>query len=160
MHLHIITTGGSIDKHYSTAHSDFIVGEPQVISILQNANPGIQVTIASLAAKDSLALTDSDRERIVRYIEKSSYTRFIITHGTDTMIQTANALKQTRDKVIILTGAMKPAAFTNSDAAFNLGSAVIAAQILEPGIYIVMNGRVFDPTRVRKNMNLDRFEDT
>lgn len=160
MHLHIITTGGSIDKYYSTSHSDFIVGEPQVVSILQNANPGIEVTIASLAEKDSLALTDSDRERIASYVEKSSYTRFIITHGTDTMTQTAHMLKQTRDKVIILTGAMKPAAFTNSDAPFNLGGAVIAAQILEPGIYIVMNGRVFDPARAKKNMALDRFENT
>lgn len=159
MHIHVITTGGSIDKHYSGVSSNFIVGDPQAISILQNANISIEVTIASLTAKDSLDLTDNDREHIVKYIQNSSYTRFVITHGTDTMTQTASALKETHDKVIILTGAMKPASFINSDAAFNLGSAVVAAQILEPGVYIVMNGRVFDPMRVRKNIEHDRFED-
>lgn len=155
----IFTTGGSIDKRYSTQESAFVVGEPQSESILQEANVNLEYEVEVLLRKDSLEITDEDRRMIVEQVASDPHRHIVITHGTDTMILTAKALSQVPDKVIVLTGAMQPAAFKRTDAAFNVGGAVIAAQTLPPGVYIVMNGRVFDPHRARKNMALDQFEE-
>jgi L-asparaginase len=111
--------------------------------------------------KDSLDLTEADREMIYQAIQADPHRHIIITHGTDTMIQTARALQPlTTDRVIVLTGAMLPARFRESDAIFNIGGAIIAAQTLPPGVYIVMNGQVFDPNKIHKNIELNRFEET
>ena len=157
--IKIFTTGGSIDKVYSTVSSQFEVGAPQAAAILGEANVGIEYEIEALLAKDSLELTDADREMITRRVREETCRYVLITHGTDTMVNTARALTGIPGKVIVLTGAMQPAAFKHSDAAFNLGFALAALQTLTEGVYIAMNGRVFDPIRVRKNLQLDRFEE-
>jgi L-asparaginase len=109
--------------------------------------------------KDSLDMTDEDRRLIFHRISSDDHRHIVLTHGTDTMIQTAKTLKTIPGKVIVLTGAMEPARFKYSDAVFNIGGAVAAVQILQPGVYIAMNGRIFDPDRVRKNLEKSWFED-
>lgn len=156
--IKIFTTGGSIDKYYSTRTSDFVVGEPAIEHMLEEANVSIKYAVESLLKKDSLNMTDDDRRLIVARVSASPCKRIIITHGSDTMVQTAQALTAIADKVILLTGAMQPAAFKRTDAAFNVGGAVIAAQTLPVGVYLVMNGRIFTPDNVRKNVALERFE--
>jgi L-asparaginase len=108
--------------------------------------------------KDSLAMTDEDRARIRQRVEAASERLILITHGTDTMTETATALNGITDKVIVFTGSMLPARFRTSDALFNLGCAIGALQVPSPGIYIAMNGRIWDPSRVRKNRDANRFE--
>lgn len=159
MTIKIFTTGGSIDKIYSTQESTFVVGEPQIGNILREANVALDFEIESLLKKDSLDITDGDRRMIFEKVKSDPHRHIVITHGTDTMILTAKMLDQIPDKVIVLTGAMQPAAFKRTDAAFNVGCAIIAAQTLPEGAYVVMNGQVFDPHRVRKNLDLDRFEE-
>ncbi len=159
MTVHIFTTGGSIDKTYSTQVSDFVVGSPQIADLLRDANIAIDYEIHELMRKDSLQITDDDRAHIVEWVRASPHRHILITHGTDTMIQTALALLAIPGKTIVLTGAMQPASFKHTDAAFNIGGAVIAVQSLPFGVYLVMNGRVFDPSSVRKNGALNRFEE-
>jgi L-asparaginase len=158
MNIRIFTTGGSIDKSYSTSTSSFVVGEPQVGVILREANVSIQYEIESLVKKDSLELSEEDRRMIAEKVHSASESQILITHGTDTMVATAKALLDIPDKVIILTGAMQPASFKHSDAAFNIGCAMMALQTLPEGVYMVMNGRLFDPRHTRKNLAMDRFE--
>lgn len=160
MKIKIFTAGGSIDKLYSTSASNFVVGEPQVEVILDEANASIQYEIESLVKKDSLDLREEDRQMIAEKVRSAPESHILITHGTDTMVATARALLDIPGKVIVLTGAMQPAAFKTSDAAFNIGCAVVALQTLPEGVYLVMNGLVFDPRRTRKNLDLDRFEVT
>jgi L-asparaginase len=126
--------------------------------ILGNARVLVDVSVTELLRKDSLQMTDADREVIRQALADSSAARIIVTHGTDTMIETAGALKGVRDKTIVLTGALQPARFTDSDAPFNLGMAIAAVQTLPPGVYVVANGTVFPADRVRKNRELNRFE--
>ncbi|MGB6928840.1 MAG: asparaginase domain-containing protein, partial [Syntrophobacteria bacterium] len=109
--------------------------------------------------KDSLDMTDDDRQFIFDKIEADDHKYIIVTHGTDTLIETARKIMTIRDKVIVLTGAIEPARSKSSDAPFNIGSAVAAVQLLPAGVYIVMNGRVFDPNKVQKNMELNSFEE-
>ncbi len=158
MKVRIITTGGSIDKLYSYRTSNFEVGEPQVQKILQEANINFACTIKPLFRKDSLHITDKDRVKIRRYIKATSGKYFIIIHGTDTMAKTAKTLCDIPGKVIVLTGAMRPAVFKDSDAAFNIGTAMGAVQTLPAGVYLAMNGEIFPHDRARKNMKLFRFE--
>jgi L-asparaginase len=158
MTIKIYTTGGSIDKGYSTQESAFVVGEPQVSAILRDANLSLTFEVESILRKDSLEITEDDRLMIVAKVRGDPHRHIIVTHGTDTMIDTAQALSDVDGKVIVLTGAMQPAVFRQSDAGFNLGCAIIAVQTLPQGVYIVMNGRVFDPGEVRKNAHVDRFE--
>lgn len=158
LRIKIFTTGGSIDKMYSTQVSDFIVGRPQVEAILQEANTTIAYEIEALVMKDSLELSNDDRQLIANKVRAAPERHILITHGTDTMVATAQLLRDIPGKVIVLTGAMQPAAFKNSDAAFNIGGAVLALQTLPEGVYLVMNGRVFDPLNTRKNVLMDRFE--
>jgi len=157
--LEIFTTGGTIDKVYFDAKSKFEVGEPQIGEVLREANLAIDYRVTPLMRKDSLELTDEDRAVIKKAMVDSSANHIVITHGTDTMIDTAKGLSDIPGKTIILTGAMQPARFRMTDAVFNISSAMMAAQTLPEGVYIVMNGRVFDPLSARKNVELNRFEE-
>ena len=158
MKLHVITTGGTIDKVYFDAKSEYEVGEPQVLEIFREANITLEFTVESVLRKDSLELTDADRQRIRERVLASSGERILITHGTDTMRQTALALAGIPGKVIVLTGSMQPARFRGTDAVFNIGTAVGAVQTLPPGVYLAINGRVLDPARVQKNRERHCFE--
>ena len=158
--IRIFTTGGTIDKTYFDHKSIYQVGDPQADGVLKRANVVVDYTIEPLLAKDSLDMDDSDRDRIRAIVEAEETARVVITHGTDRMIDTARALEGIPGKVIVLTGSMYPAHFRDSDAVFNVGCAVTAVQLLEPGVYIAMNGRIFDPGRSRKNADMNRFEDT
>jgi L-asparaginase len=149
--IKVFTTGGSIDKGYSTQESDFVVGEPAIEGMLQEGNVHLQFEVESMLKKDSLDITDDDRRAIVDRVRADPHRQILVTHGTDTMIETALALCEVRDKVIVLTGAMQPAAFKRTDAALNVGGALIALQTLPEGVYVVMNGRVFDPRKATKN---------
>lgn len=159
MKLMIYTTGGSIDKFYSTQESEFIVGDAAIREVLEEANVTIDYEIESLLKKDSLQITEQDRHFILSKVKSSPADHIVITHGTDTMVDTARLLGEVSDKVIVLTGAMQPAAFKHTDAAFNIGAAIIAAQTLPKGVYLVMNGQVLDPNRVIKNHKRDQFEE-
>jgi len=158
MQIKIFTTGGSIDKYYSPREGNYVVGDPQVVQILSEANASIEYSLEPLFKKDSLELSENDRLEILQKVGAAAERHILITHGTDTLITTAMLLSQVAGKVIVLTGAMQPAAFKHSDAAFNVGGALIALQTLPEGVYIVMNGKVFDPAGARKNRDLDRFE--
>ncbi len=160
MKLKFFTTGGTIDKIYFDAKGEYAIGEPQVATLLADANVGFEFAIESLLRKDSLELTDADRALIRERVAAETATHIIITHGTDTMIQTARGLKDIPGKTIVLTGAMQPARMRVTDAAFNLGAAVAAAQTLPAGVYIAMNGRIFNPDHSRKNVVEHRFEET
>ena len=159
MSIKIYTTGGTIDKTYFDQKSAYQVGEPQASGVLERANVVVDYEVVPIMQKDSLDLDDSDREMIRAIIAADPAQRAVVTHGTDTMIETAMYLKEVANKTIVLTGSMYPAQYRDSDAVFNLGCALIAAQILDPGIYIAMNGRLFDPQVSEKNVALNRFED-
>lgn len=158
MKIKIFTTGGSIDKGYSTLHSDFIVLEPSVSGILQDAYVNLEFDIVPLFRKDSLEITPEDRQQIVQAVKSAPERHIIITHGTDTMTMTGQALKGITDKVIVLTGAMQPSAFKHTDATFNVGSAVAAVQILPTGVFIAMSGLILDVDQARKNAETNQFE--
>ena len=158
MQLEIFTTGGTIDKVYFDAKSKFEVGEPQILEVLREANLSIDYQVTPLMRKDSLELTDQDRELMRKAVEDSTSTRIVITHGTDTMTDTARTLSAIAGKTIFLTGAMQPARFRFTDAVFNIASAMMAAQTLAEGVYITMNGQIFDPATTRKNVEMNRFE--
>lgn len=161
MKISILTTGGTIDKLYFDAKSEFQVGDPQIGQLLREANVSAEYEIRALLHKDSLDLTDADRELIVAAVRESPHDRILITHGTDTMLVTAELLQQrVPGKVMVLVGSMQPALLRNSDAFFNIGFAVAAVQLLGPGAYVAMNGRIFTPGRARKNAKLGRFEET
>jgi L-asparaginase len=159
MQLEIFTTGGTIDKVYFDAKSTFEVGEPQISEVLREANLNVEYQVTPLMRKDSLELTVADREQIRNAVQASQATHIVITHGTDTMTNTALALVGIGGKTIVLTGAMQPARFRFTDAVFNIASAMMAAQTLSEGVYIVMNGKVFNPERTRKNVEMNRFEE-
>ena len=158
MQLEIFTTGGTIDKVYFDAKSKFEVGEPQILEVLREANLSVDYQVTPLMRKDSLELTDEDREQVRKAVETSTADRIVITHGTDTMTDTARALAGICGKTIVLTGAMQPARFRFTDAVFNIASAMMAAQTLAEGVYIAMNGHIFDPETTRKNVEMNRFE--
>jgi L-asparaginase len=156
--LLIVTTGGTIDKIYFDDKSDYQIGEPQISQILHAMHVAFEFEVSALMRKDSLHLDDQDRKLIHDVVAASDAGHILITHGTDTMVETAAALMDLEDKTIVLTGALNPARFRDSDAVFNIGCAVGAAQSLSPGVYIVMNGKVWNPAQVRKNRNANRFE--
>ncbi|MDP2136691.1 MAG: asparaginase domain-containing protein [Candidatus Didemnitutus sp.] len=158
MRMRVITTGGTIDKVYFDAASTYEVGESQVGPVLRESNVTFDFVVESVMQKDSLAMTDEDRVLIRSRVEASSEKHILITHGTDTMTQTAAQLEGFADKVIILTGSMQPARFRNSDAVFNLGCAIGALQTSAPGVYIAMNGIVSPAGSVKKNRAASRFE--
>ena len=158
MSITIITTGGTIDKIYFDAKSTFQVGDPQVTEVLREANVTQTYEVVSLMQKDSLEMTDEDRRLIYETAASLTSRHIVITHGTDTMADTAAALLGLPDKTIVLTGAMSPARFRLTDAVFNIASAFTAAQTLPAGVYIAMNGRIFPAGLVRKNVAENRFE--
>ncbi|MBW2675687.1 MAG: asparaginase [Deltaproteobacteria bacterium] len=159
MKIKFFTVGGTIDKVYFDRKNDYQVGDSRLSEILEGVHAGFEYEWESLLKKDSLDITDEERQTIRDRIRKEACQHIVITHGTDTMVQTAQELQSVPDKVIILTGSMEPSRFRSSDAEFNIGCAITAVQLLTPGVYIAMNGRIFDPDRVRKNVDLNRFED-
>lgn len=158
MRVRIFSCGGTIDKVYFDANSEFEVGEPQIDAIFREANATIDYQVESLMRKDSLEMTDADRALIRSRIEAAPERLIMITHGTDTMTLTAEALLGIPDKTIVLTGSMTPARFRMSDAEFNIGLALGAVQSLSPGVYIAMNGQVFPAGSTSKNHERKRFE--
>ena len=156
--LEILTTGGTIDKVYFDKKSNYEVGDPFVEELLHKMNVNISFKVKSLMRIDSLDMTDNHREKILNYIMNSNANNFLITHGTDSIVETAIFLKKFSDKTIVLTGSLKPAIFIDNDAIFNVGSALASAQILKKGVYIVINGQVFNPNNVRKNLDKNIFE--
>ncbi|MBW1669105.1 MAG: asparaginase [Deltaproteobacteria bacterium] len=158
MVIKFFSTGGTIDKVYFDKKSTYQVGESRVEEILNEANVVFQYQCESILRKDSLDLTDEDRQLIFDRISSDPHERIVVTHGTDTMDLTGRKLKGITGKVIVLTGAMQPANFKYSDAEFNIGFAVAAVQTLPHGVYLAMNGRIFLPGKVKKNSELNRFE--
>jgi len=156
--LLVVTTGGTIDKVYFDDKSDYQVGEPQIGHILQELGVAFRFRVIPLLRKDSLHIDAGDRELLRTTIASQDARHVLVTHGTDTMVETAHVLASIPDKVIVLTGALNPARFRGSDAEFNIGTAVGAVQSLPAGVYIAMNGRVWDPAKVRKNVAANRFE--
>ena len=156
--LLIVTTGGTIDKVYFDDKSDFQVGEPQIGRILHELGVAFRFNVIPLLRKDSLHINAEDRELLRAAISAQPARHVLVTHGTDTMVETAQVLANITDKTIVLTGALNPARFRGSDAEFNIGTAVGAVQSLPAGVYIAMNGRVWDPRKVRKNVAANRFE--
>ena len=160
--LHVVTTGGTIDKIYFDRLSEFEVGEPQVGRLLEQANVAFDWSIDALLRKDSLDLTDADRDAIAAAVRDAEASRVLVTHGTDTMLDTAARLTDVLDvqpeKTIVLTGAMQPATLRDSDAVFNIGFALGVLQHADPGVYVAINGRVFRPGAARKNRDANRFE--
>jgi L-asparaginase len=156
--IRIFTTGGTIDKVYFDAKSTYEVGEPQIGEVLERSDVGFLYSIRTLCSKDSLDLTEEDRQAIRQAIHADPHRLIVVTHGTDTMVETARRLRDIPDKVIVLTGSSQPARFHGSNAIFNIGCAIGAVQILPPGVYIAMNGRIFDGDKVHKNPETRRFE--
>jgi L-asparaginase len=156
--LLIITTGGTIDKIYFDDKSDYQVGEPQISQILHAMHVAFDFEVTALMRKDSLHIGERERGLIRATVDASDNEHILITHGTDSMKETAEALSGIEGKTIVLTGALNPARFRDSDAIFNIGCAVGAVQSLEPGVYIAMNGKVWIPEEVRKNVRANRFE--
>lgn len=155
--LHIFTTGGTIDKVYFDALSEFQVGESPLDAILREANVTLDYELTSLMKKDSLELTDQDRDQILAAVEASAAKNVLITHGTDTMALTAAQLQAISDKTVVLTGSMQPARLRSTDAIFNVGFAIATARLKPPGVYIAMNGKVFEAGHVRKDREQGRF---
>lgn len=158
MFIRFITTGGTIDKIYFDDLSQFEVGDSQVKHILDEGLVDFDYEIVPLLQKDSLEITEADRHRVRDYIAADDGRLYVVTHGTDTMPETARALDDISGKTIVLTGALTPARFKATDAIFNVGMAVAAVQVAGPGVYIAMSGQVFPAGDVRKNRELNRFE--
>jgi L-asparaginase len=153
----VLTTGGTIDKQYFDALSRYQITDTVITKILNVARVTHLYAIEEVLRKDSIDMTDADRGQIADRIRASAYRRIVITHGTDTMTVTAEALAGIADRTIVLTGALQPARFAESDAAFNLGMAFAAAQLAPAGIYIAMNGSVSLAERVIKDANVGAF---
>lgn len=153
----LLTTGGTIDKVYFDALSEYQVGETAVAMLLRQARVALPVRIEEVCRKDSLELTDEDRAEIARRAAEAPETRIVVTHGTDTMTETAKVLAAIPGKTVVLTGALAPARFAESDAPFNLGMALATAQVAAPGVWIAMSGQVFDGLRARKDREAGRF---
>jgi len=158
MFIRFVTTGGTIDKVYFDALSQYAVGDSPIRQILADGLVNIDYDIHPLLQKDSLEMTDADRAKLCDFIANDPADRFVVTHGTDTMPETAEALAVLTEKTIVLTGALTPARFRTTDAVFNVGMAVAAAQVCAPGVYIAMNGEVFAAGQVQKNRAENRFE--
>lgn len=154
----ILTTGGTIDKVYFDAKSAYEVGPPNISTLLAELNLSISYRIVPVLRKDSLDLTDADRQLLYDHVADCEETRILITHGTDTMVETGISLQSITGKTIVLTGALQPALFKTSDALFNIGCGLTALQTLDSGVYVAMSGRVFECDKVNKNQRTNRFE--
>ncbi|MDT0631913.1 asparaginase domain-containing protein [Rubrivirga sp. S365] len=164
MHVQVFTTGGTIDKVYFDAKSAFEVGDPLIADVFRQAGVAFSFDVDALFQKDSLDLTDADRALVADRIAACDATRVVVTHGTDTMPETARAVSERlaadsggAAKTVVFVGSLAPARFKATDAEFNVGFAAAAVQTLGPGVYVAMNGRVFDPEHVRKDRAGNRF---
>jgi L-asparaginase len=158
--IRILVTGGTFDKEYNELNGSLFFKDTHLPEMLRLGRSRVDVAIETLMMIDSLEMTAADRARIVEACGRAEEARILITHGTDTMVETAAALAAAEGggKTIVLTGAMIPYAFGSSDGLFNLGSALSFVQALPAGVYIAMNGRCFDWDRVRKNRETGTFE--
>lgn len=155
--IEIFTTGGTIDKVYFDALSEYQVGPSAVAEILRENNVHAPHRVKQLLRKDSLDIAAADRAAIRAAILASEADRILVTHGTDTMVETARALGGIAGKTIVLTGALQPASLKHSDAEFNIGFALAAVQVLPAGVHVAMNGQILDPSRTRKDRDAGRF---
>ena len=153
----VLTTGGTIDKNYFDALSEYQIVDSDIPALLKEARVALPFRVEEVCRKDSLELTEADRAELARLVAEAPESRIVITHGTDTMTDTAKALAGIAGKTIVLTGALSPARFAETDAPFNLGMAFAAAQVAPPGVYIAMSGQVFNGLRVRKDRAAGRF---
>jgi L-asparaginase len=161
MAIRIFITGGTFDKEYNEITGELYFNDTHMHDLLEMGRAKVPVEIRTLMMIDSLEMSDEDRELIAYQCINCDEERIVITHGTDTMSETAKVLaKKVKDKTIILTGAMIPIKFGSSDGLFNLGSALAFAQTLSPGVYVAMNGRYFNWDNVRKNKQTGMFEET
>ncbi len=159
MPIRILVTGGTFDKEYNELNGTLFFRRTSLDHMLERGRCRLNVTIEVLMMKDSLDMSEADRAQIVQACRACAEQRVVITHGTDTMVETAHAISSNvPNKTIVLTGAMIPYAFGSSDGLFNLGSALSFVQALPPGVYIAMNGRVFPWNNVRKNREAGVFE--
>ena len=157
--IRIFVTGGTFDKTYDEIKGRLSFAETHLPEMLRLGRSRVDVAVRTLMMIDSLEMTDADRELIVQTCQQCDESCIVITHGTDTMVETAAALARgVPGKTVVLTGAMIPYAFGSSDGLFNLGSALSLVQVLQPGIYIAMNGRHFQWNEVRKNRETGVFE--
>jgi L-asparaginase len=157
--IRLFVTGGTFDKEYDEIHGTLEFRDTHLPEMLEMARSRLDVRIRMLMMVDSLDMTDGDRDLIVSNCLDAPERNIVITHGTDTMVTTARVLAEAvPDKTIVLTGAMIPIAFGSSDGLFNLGGALSVAQVLPPGVYIAMNGRIFDWDNVEKNRDTGVFE--
>ena len=158
-YIKIFATGGTFDKEFNEINGELFFKKTHLYELLKLGRSQLNVKVETLMMIDSLNMTNDERQYIVKKCQTEASHRLIITHGTDTMVETAKILAEhIQDKIIILTGAMIPIKFGSSDGLFNLGSALAFVQILEPGMYITMNGRYFNWDNVRKNKKLGVFE--
>lgn len=157
--MKVIITGGTLDKHYNHLNGELVFKKSSIVEMLLRSRSTVKTDIEILMLKDSLEMNDDDRQLISQACYKSIDKQIIITHGTDTMVETAHTIAAdlAGDKTVVLLGAMVPYQFKGSDALFNLGCAMSAVQILSPGVYITMNGQVFDYREVQKDRALGMF---
>ena len=154
----ILTTGGTIDKNYFDALSEYQIVDSGIPALLDEARVALPYRLVELMRKDSLELTDADRALIAAASREAPETRIVVTHGTDTMTETAKLLAaEVPGKTICLTGALSPARFAETDANFNLGMAIATVQVAQPGVWIAMSGQVFDGLKVRKDREAGKF---
>lgn len=153
----VLTTGGTIDKQYFDALSQYAITDSVIARLLETGRVAHPFQIEEVMRKDSLEIDAGDREALAERIEASANTHIVITHGTDTMTETARRLARIPGKTMVLVGALAPARFAESDATFNLGMAFATAQVAPPGVYITMNGSVFRGDKVVKDRELGRF---
>ncbi len=159
MKIRVFVTGGTFDKEYDEIRGELYFKDTHLPEMMREGRCVLELEIRTLMMIDSLAMTDADRALIGENCRRSAESHIVITHGTDTMADTARVLAQTVEgKTIVLTGAMIPYAFGSSDGLFNLGSALSFVQVLPPGVYIAMNGCWFPWDNVRKNRETGRFE--
>lgn len=161
MAIRILVTGGTFDKDYNELKGELYFKDTNLPEMLRLGRSRIEVSIRTVMMVDSLAMTDADRALIVQNCMQAPEKKIVVTHGTDTMTDTAAAIARAMpdsDKTIVLTGAMIPYAFGSSDGLFNLGSALSFVQTLPPGVYIAMNGKFFNWDKVRKNRERGEFE--
>ena len=160
MAIRIFITGGTFDKEYNELNGELYFKDSHLSDLLEMGRSKASVEIRTLMMVDSLEMTDEDRELIAYQCNQCDEDKIVITHGTDTMSDTAKILAQKiKGKTIVLTGAMIPIKFGSSDGLFNLGSALAFAQTLPPGVYVAMNGRYFTADNVRKNKQTGMFEE-
>jgi L-asparaginase len=160
MQIRLFATGGTFDKEYDEINGRLYFKDSHIPEMLRLGRSRVEVSVQTLMMIDSLEMTDADRALVVASCRRAPESRIVITHGTDTMTDTAAALASTvADKTIVLTGAMVPYAFGSSDGLFNLGSALSFVQVLSEGVYVAMNGRCFPWNRARKNRQTGIFEE-